>query len=125
MNYKLRFWDDLFKALIDIHLTNGNKFDGFMHLCENDAFVQLERLDYEAASPWPFLRYTFKSPEGGSVSYSVNNKQGGSGLDICISLVRDTDDYIHLLSEPNPRAEQIMLQCYLFAVKQMATIWYN
>lgn len=125
MNYKLGFYDELFKTLINIHLVNGNDFDGFKYVdIGTGAFIQLERLDYEDSTSSIFLRYTFKSPEGGSVSYCVNNNKSG-GLDICISLVRDTDDYIHLLSEPNPRAEQIMLQCYLFAVKQMATIWYN
>lgn len=124
MNYKINFWNELFQALIDIHLVNGNDFDGFYYLGDNDAFVQLERLDYSATTPYPFLRYTFKSPEGGDVMFSVNNKEGG-GMETVLDRVRDQSGIVQQLDIPNEQAEQILQQCYLFAVKEMSTIWYN
>lgn len=124
MNYKINFWNELFQALIDIHLINGNDFDGFYHLGTNDSFVQLERLDYSATTPYPFLRYTFKSPEGGDVMFSVNNKEGG-GMETVLDRVRDKSGYVQQLNIPNEQAEEILQQCYLFAVKEMSTIWYN
>lgn len=124
MNYKINFWNELFQALIDIHLINGNDFDGFYHLGANDSFVQLERLDYSATTPYPFLRYTFKSPEGGDVMFSVNNKEGG-GMETVLDRVRDKSGYVQQLNIPNEQAEEILQQCYLFAVKEMSTIWYN
>lgn len=124
MNYKINFWNELFQALIDIHLINGNDFDGFYYIADKDAFIQLERLDYSATTPYPFLRYTFKSPEGGDVMFSVNNKEGG-GMETVLDRVRDQAGVVQQLNIPNELAEQILQECYLFAVKQMATIWYN
>lgn len=124
MNYKINFWNELFQALIDIHLVNGNDFDGFYYLGANDSFIQLERLDYSATSPYPFLRYTFKSPEGGDVMLSVNNKEGG-GMETILDRVRDSNGVIQQLDKPNELAEKILHQCYLFAVGEMSTIWYN
>lgn len=124
MNYKINFWNELFQALIDIHLVNGNDFDGFYYLGANDSFIQLERPDYSATTPYPFLRYTFKSPEGGDVMLSVNNKEGG-GMVTILDRVRDQSGVVQQLYKPNEQAEQILQQCYLFAVKEMSTIWYN
>lgn len=124
MNYKLNFWHELFKNLIDIHLVNGNDFDDFLIKGEGDSFIQLERLDYSATSSTPFLRYTFETDDGCNIIYSVNNKPGG-GMETVIDRVRDFHGHIQQLDIPNPIAEEVMRDVYLFAVKEMSTIWYN
>ncbi|ABY62900.1 hypothetical protein ST201phi2-1p067 [Pseudomonas phage 201phi2-1] len=124
MNYKLRFWHELFQNLIGVHLVNGCHFDGFLIKGEGNSFMQLERLDYSATSPEPFLRYTFKSPEGGDIIYSVNNKPDG-GMETVVDRVRDANGVIQLLDGPNLIAEEVMQDVYLHAVKLMATIWYT
>ena len=125
MNYRLRYWDELFKGLIDWHLVNGNDFSGFISYYTEKAYFQLERLDRTSESKIPFLLYTFVSEKGLRVVYAVNNKPSGSGITTVLVSVSDANGVVQLLDGHNLLAEEIMRECYLFAVKAMDTHWYN
>lgn len=123
MNYKLNYWNDLFIALIDIHLVNGNHFDSEIINCEPGSLM-LERLDYSSENPIDFLRYTFECGGGGKVVYAVNNKVGG-GTVTTLNQVIDHRGVIQQLDIPNVDAQLIMEDCFEFAVKVMKNIWFD
>jgi len=124
MHYKLRFWHELFQNLILQHLINGGDFDGFLIKGEGESFMQLERLDYSATSPTPFLRYTFECPNGCNIIYSVNNKPDG-GTETVLDRVRDFHGNIRRVDEYDVVAEEVLQDGYLNAVKLMSTVWYT
>lgn len=124
MNYKFRYWDELFKRMIQIHLDNGNDWDGFHYKYEKHAYIEMARLDFESTFRYPYLKYTFSTPDGNAVIYTVNNKSTG-GLETEIRGVHSVGGTVYDLTEPSEDAEEILKECYLFAVKQMSTIWYN
>lgn len=124
MNYRLEYWDVLFKHLIGHHLANGNNFDDFISYYAGKAYFRLERVDHNSGTVIPFLRYTFVSENGNSVVYQVNAMRCGSGTTTVIGHVSDFNGEIQLLDGPNQWAEEIMRECYLFAVHAMQNHWY-
>jgi len=124
MNYRLRYWHELFEGLINIHLINGNHFDSVIHNGLGKEAITLERLDYDRDNETDFLRYTFEDSVGNKVVYSVDNKPEG-GLDIKLVRVVGANDEVLQLDTPNHYAQRTMNDCYMAAVKLMNTFWYD
>lgn len=125
MHYKLDFWDSLFVALIDIHLVNGNHFDGLTVDQGSLGKMSFERLDLDEENGDLFLRYTFEAHNGGKVMYVVRTPLNGSGFRIELQPIVDDEGVVRLLDKPSQDNEQIMSTCFDLAVKAMKDIWYE
>lgn len=125
MNYKLKFWDDLFTSLIEIHLVNGNHFDGLTVDKGSLGKMSFERLDLDGENGDLFLRYTFEALNGDKVVYVVRTPLDGSGLRIELSQIVDDEGVVRLLDKPSDDNENIMSNCFDLAVKAMKDIWYE
>lgn len=120
MNYKLRFWDGLFRELINIHMVNGNSFD-WRVIGSRGSEVIVERLDYNRTNKTDFLRYIFKIAHDREVVYAVDNSPTGD----VIRLVRvSIHDEALLLDGSNPLAEDVMREGYLTGVESISSFWY-
>lgn len=123
MHYKYRWWDDLFKDLINNHMVNGESFDWNV-VGDDDMNLVVKREDYESDTPWPFLCYTFTSKEG-EVVYTVMNKREGGGTETLLRSIATPNGirYLHELHDDN--AERILQECYISGVRLISTIWYS
>lgn len=124
MHYKLKFWDDLFTSLIEIHLVNGNHFDDLTVDKGPLGKMSFERLDLSGDNGDLFLRYTFDALNGDKVVYVVRTPSTG-GMKIELDKIIDADGVVRLLDKPNEDNECIMSNCFDLAVKAMKDIWYE
>lgn len=124
MNYKLKFWDDLFTSLINIHLINGNHFDDITVDKGYLGKLTLERLDHSDDNGDLFLRYTFESINHDKVVYVVRTPSTG-GMKIELNQIIDAEGVVRLLDKPSEDNENIMSNCFDVAVKAIKDIWYE
>lgn len=124
MHYKLKFWDELFTSLIEIHLVNGNHFDDITVDKGPEGKMSFERLDLSGDNGDLFLRYTFTALNDNKVVYVVRTPFTG-GTKIELDQVIDADGVVRLLDNPSEDNENIMSNCFDVAVKVIKDIWYE
>lgn len=123
MNYRLRYWHELFENLIKMHMVEGNHFDFEYGDCMG-SWVKCKRMDYLSNTPGPFLKYEFHF-EGTSVVYSVDNQPEG-GTKLTLVSIAEKGGYLRVIdASRDPENERIMRDAYLFAVKMFDSFWFD
>lgn len=78
MHYRSEIWVNQYKALMELHLTNGGHMDNMEHVFGKDLSIKWERLDYGQGSTKELMLYTFHNLETfDCIKFKVSTSKDG------------------------------------------------
>lgn len=90
MHYRSEIWVTQYKALMELHLTNGGHMDNMEHIFGNDLSIKWERLDYGRGSQPELMLYTFRNLETcDTVIFKVSTSNDGYIYELVKVIERD------------------------------------
>lgn len=125
MNYRLRYWHELFEALIELHMVNGNEFNREINDGKGN-WVKTKRTDHDSDTPWPLLRYEIHYRDT-TITYSVDNQPEGGTKTTLVSIA-EYGGRVRMIDDSTVRDEineRIMRDAYIFAVGMFNEFWFD
>lgn len=111
----MAFWDNLFKAMIEIHLANGKKFDWDIYNGTGK-----ERFVFEPITG-DHYKYSFTDQDGYTVSYVA--AKVNDGYQITLYEIKLSDMYV--LDHNCVHTHNHMRSCFKIAIEFMKNFWYH